>query len=277
MSSEALLRLDKFTKLSLVHFSGTPSEDLQDYLDRCHEVLRNMGIIESNMVDFVVFQMAGSAKRWWSDYVFTRPSDSPYETRFVDLARHAIVLLPTEKERVRKFIDGLTYTIRLQIAKETGSDISFQSAVNIARRIELVSAQKRGPVSDKRPRHSGNLTSASSGGMVFSAHSAPISALPLQSHYSCSGQLQLQQPWQKDGCYECGNIGHIRRHCPRFSSNRSQQDSRAIVPVAVAPPPAQPARSRGQVARVVSQTVRGGGQTVRGGGQPASVCPRGVV
>ncbi|XP_070034758.1 uncharacterized protein [Nicotiana tomentosiformis] len=87
-----------------------------------------------------------------------------YETRFVDLARHATILLHTEKERVRRFIDGLTYTIRLQIAKETRSDISFQMTIDIARRIELVRAQERGPVSDKIPCHTGGFSNASSGG-----------------------------------------------------------------------------------------------------------------
>ncbi|XP_070034294.1 uncharacterized protein [Nicotiana tomentosiformis] len=177
-----------------------------------------------------------------------------YETQFVDLARHVIVLLPTEKERVRKFIDGVTYTIMLQMAKETRSDISFQTAMHIARLIELVRAQERGPVGDKRPRHSGNFIDASSRGRgtygrghlpmpfysalqvshnasgshgptmpysgqpTFSAYPAPIRAPPLQSHYnSCParlGQLQLQYPQQQDRHYECGNIGHIRRYCP---------------------------------------------------------------
>ncbi|XP_070055214.1 uncharacterized protein [Nicotiana tomentosiformis] len=77
MSSEALLRLDKFTKLFPVHFSSTPFEGPQDYLDHCHEVLRNMGIVETNKVDFVVFQMMGSAKRWWRDYMLTGPAGSP--------------------------------------------------------------------------------------------------------------------------------------------------------------------------------------------------------
>lgn len=63
MSFEALLRLDKFTKLFLIHFSNAPSEDPHDFLDRCHEVLRNMGIVETNGVNFAVFQMTGSAKR----------------------------------------------------------------------------------------------------------------------------------------------------------------------------------------------------------------------
>ncbi|XP_070045311.1 uncharacterized protein [Nicotiana tomentosiformis] len=115
--------------------------------------MRNLGIVKTNGVNFAVFQMTGSVKRWWGDYVLTRPAGSPsltwdqfsqlflekfipftlreeyrrqfellqqggmfvtqYETRFVDLARHAIILLPTEREKVRRFIDGLTFSIRL--------------------------------------------------------------------------------------------------------------------------------------------------------------------
>ncbi|XP_070042898.1 uncharacterized protein [Nicotiana tomentosiformis] len=87
-----------------------------------------------------------------------------YEARFVDLAPNATILPPTERERVRRFIDGLTFTVRIQMAKETRSDISFQTAVDIARRIEMVRAQERGAVSDKRPRHSGSFSGASSRG-----------------------------------------------------------------------------------------------------------------
>ena len=61
-----------------------------------------------------------------------------YETRFIDLARHALLTLPTERERVRRFIKGLAQPIRLQMAKETGSEISFQDAANVARRVEMV-------------------------------------------------------------------------------------------------------------------------------------------
>ncbi|XP_070049419.1 uncharacterized protein [Nicotiana tomentosiformis] len=69
-----------FTKLFPVHFSGAPSDDPHDYLDRCHEVPRNMGIVETNGVDFAVFQMTGSATRWWKDFVLTRPVGSPAHT-----------------------------------------------------------------------------------------------------------------------------------------------------------------------------------------------------
>ncbi|XP_070054564.1 uncharacterized protein [Nicotiana tomentosiformis] len=87
-----------------------------------------------------------------------------YETRFMDLSFHAIVLLPTERERVRRFIDRLTFSIRLQMAKETEDDIAFQRAIDISRQIEMVRGQERGLVFDKRPRHSGSFSGASSGG-----------------------------------------------------------------------------------------------------------------
>lgn len=91
----------------------------------------------------------------------------------MDLARHAIILLPTKRERVRGFIDGLTFTIKLQMAKKIGDDIYFQRAVDIARRIEMVHGQERGPMSDKRPHNSGSFSGASSGGRGAFSRSHP--------------------------------------------------------------------------------------------------------
>ncbi|XP_070050711.1 uncharacterized protein [Nicotiana tomentosiformis] len=274
MSFKGLMRLDKFKKLFPIHFSGASSEDPHDFLDRFHEVLRNMGIVESNGIDFAVFRMIGSARRGWQDYEQGRPAGSPpltweqfsqlffekfipftlreeyckqfeclqqgsmtptqYETRFVDLARHALVLFPTERERVRRFIDGLTFGIRLHIAKDIGDDISFQKAIEIAKRIEMIRSQGREILSEKRPRHFGAFSGASSGGkgslgrghpprpihlvlqashsascsrgsygyhleqLAYSTPSAPISAPSLQSYHNDysgrQGQFQFQQP-----------------------------------------------------------------------------------
>ncbi|XP_070031979.1 uncharacterized protein [Nicotiana tomentosiformis] len=180
------MRLDKFTKLFPIHFSGAPSEDPQDYLYYFHEVLCNLGIVETIGVDFVVFQMTGSTKRWWQDYVLNRPAGSPsltwdqfsqlflekiipftlrevyrrqferlqqgsmavtqYETRFVDLACHAVILLLIERGRVRRFIDGLTLSIRLQMAKETEDDISFSRVVEITRRPRWLVVKRGGGI-----------------------------------------------------------------------------------------------------------------------------------
>ncbi|XP_070057427.1 uncharacterized protein [Nicotiana tomentosiformis] len=315
--SEAMLRLDKFTKLFPLHFSGTSSEDPRDFLDHCHEVLHNMCIVETNRVDFAAFQIIGSSRRWWRDYMLTRPPGSPtltwdqfsqlflgkfitvtlreeycrqferlqqgsmtitqYDTRFVDLARHATIFLPTERERMMRFIDGLTFTIRLQMDKETGSDISFQMFVDIARRIEGTFGRCHPPI----PFHSVLEASHSTSGRRdpyvlhsrqpdYSTPSAHISAPPIQSYhrgYSARfGQLQLQQPQQQDMCFECGSIGHIRRFCPRLLGGMTQHSTRAMVLAPVALPSAQPARGSGQAARDGGQAIREGGPSIIGGG-----------
>lgn len=63
MLVDELKRLDRFTKMFPHHFSGAPSEEALDFLDRYHEILRNVGLVESNEVDFTVFQMHSFAKR----------------------------------------------------------------------------------------------------------------------------------------------------------------------------------------------------------------------
>lgn len=50
------------------------------------------------------------------------------------------------------------------MSKEIGSDISFQTVVDIARQIEMVRAQEREPVSDKIPHHSSSFSGISSRG-----------------------------------------------------------------------------------------------------------------
>ncbi|XP_070046344.1 uncharacterized protein [Nicotiana tomentosiformis] len=61
-----------------------------------------------------------------------------YETKFVDLSHNAVVLIPTERERVRRLIDCLTFGIRLQMARKTEDGISFNQVVEISRWIERV-------------------------------------------------------------------------------------------------------------------------------------------
>nr|XP_009798968.1 PREDICTED: uncharacterized protein LOC104245098 [Nicotiana sylvestris] len=40
-------------------------------------VLQNMEIVETNGINFAAFQLSGSAKKWWRDYMLTRPVGSP--------------------------------------------------------------------------------------------------------------------------------------------------------------------------------------------------------
>ncbi|XP_070042962.1 uncharacterized protein [Nicotiana tomentosiformis] len=123
----------------------------------------------------------------------------------------------------------------------------------------MVLTQRGGQGSNKRPRHSGGFSSASSGGkgtfgrghpprpfhlalqasyyassgrgphmpyfdeLVYSAPPAPISAALLQSfqggYSGRHGQFQGQQSQQPTSCYTCGDPRHIARFCPRPSSS----------------------------------------------------------
>lgn len=59
-----------------------------------------------------------------------------YEARFVDFSRDAAILIPIEREKVQRFIKGLTYGISLQMAREAETETSFTQVVEISRRIE---------------------------------------------------------------------------------------------------------------------------------------------
>ncbi|XP_070046574.1 uncharacterized protein [Nicotiana tomentosiformis] len=68
-----------------------------------------------------------------------------YEMRFFELARHAVWLVPTDRGRIRRFIDGLIYQLWLLIARESVSGATFDEVVNITWQIEMVRSQERGP------------------------------------------------------------------------------------------------------------------------------------
>lgn len=38
-----------------------------------------------------------------------------YESRFTELSHHAVILIPTKSEKVRRFIEGLNYGIKILI------------------------------------------------------------------------------------------------------------------------------------------------------------------
>ncbi|XP_070057834.1 uncharacterized protein [Nicotiana tomentosiformis] len=202
------------------------------------------------------------------------------EMRFSELARHAIWLVPTDRERIRRFIDGLTFQLRLLMTRERVSGATFDEVVNIARQIEMVRSQEQVEREVKRSHGSSDFSGVPSGGQFYcgrgrfykhaqtgrpahrgasashgsySAHSgqSSFSALPPQSsNHASSAQAstsnssgyQEQQFRQRRGCFECGEFGHFKRDYPRLLSGAPQQSPQLTVPAPAVPPPAQPAR-----------------------------------
>ncbi|XP_070020655.1 uncharacterized protein [Nicotiana sylvestris] len=120
-----------------------------------------------------------------------------------------------------------------------------------------------------QPTHRGALVSH--GFHIARSGQSSFSALPAQSsHHASSTQVstgssagyQEQQFRQMRGCFECEDLGHFKRDCPRLLSGTTQQISRPMEPAPTDAPPAQPAQGGAQSAKGFP---RGGGRS--GGGQ----------
>ncbi|XP_070044880.1 uncharacterized protein [Nicotiana tomentosiformis] len=187
-------RLERFGRLQPPSFSGAESEDVQGFLDRCHRILRTSGILETSGVLFTTFQFTGAAFTWWAaphtwqefsvlflekymlqsrreelhrQFGQLRQDDmtvTQYEMRFYELAHHAVWLVPTNRERIRRFIDGLTFQLRVLMTRDRVSGATFEEVVDIARQIELVRSQERVEREAKRSRGSGGFSGVPSGG-----------------------------------------------------------------------------------------------------------------
>ena len=85
-----------------------------------------------------------------------------YEARFCKLSRHALAIIPNETERIRRFVRGLTFSIRSAVFRTSREGTSFQSIVSAAKEAELMEREEFGD--PKRARISGQFQGASSGG-----------------------------------------------------------------------------------------------------------------
>ncbi|XP_070055989.1 uncharacterized protein [Nicotiana tomentosiformis] len=179
-----------------------------------------------------------------------------YDIRFSELARHTVWLVPADGVRIRRFIDGLTYQLLLLMTREKVSNATFDEVIDIDRHIEMICSLEREEREAKRPRGSIGPSDVHSGGQSYHSrgrpyrpaqmtrpahHSASVShgsysahsgqslssVLPVQSsHHASFAQVSIdsflgyqeQQFRQRRGCLECGDMGHIKRDCPRLLS-----------------------------------------------------------
>ncbi|XP_070040950.1 uncharacterized protein [Nicotiana tomentosiformis] len=93
---------------------------------------------------------------------------------FSELAHHAVWLVPTERERFRRFIDGLNYGLRFIMTREIETGARFDEVVDIARCLELVRSQEREEREAKSPHSSGGFSSPSSGGQSHHSRGNPF-------------------------------------------------------------------------------------------------------
>ncbi|XP_070032519.1 uncharacterized protein [Nicotiana tomentosiformis] len=226
MSDEEHKRLERFGRLNPPSFSWAESEDAQDFLNRCQRILRTVGILETSRISFTIFQLTGAAFKWWEADEQSRPTEAAplswhefsvlflekfvlpihreelrrqfeklhqegmpmtqYMMIFLELAHHAIWFIPTERERIRRFIAGLSYGLHFVMTRENASGARFDEVVDIAWRLELVHSQEREEREAKMPHGLGSFSGSSCASAIHGLYSArpgqlSISAFPAQS------------------------------------------------------------------------------------------------
>ncbi|XP_070042513.1 uncharacterized protein [Nicotiana tomentosiformis] len=142
--------LDRCTRLHPPVLGAEHHEDAQDFIDRARRWWQS----------YLLGRPAGSPPMTWSQFTqlfldrYTPPSEreelwyqfeqleqgqilvTDYEARFFELSHHALMILPTDVERVQRFIAGLHSGIRANMAREVEIGTSYQLVVEITRRIE---------------------------------------------------------------------------------------------------------------------------------------------
>ena len=287
----------RFRVMNPPTYTGDLAEDAYEFIVSCHERLHNLGLVESHGVDYTAFQMTSSAKQWWRDYISSRPAGShplswtqftqvflskfvprsererkraefeglqqngmsvaEYEGKFHALARHASMILPTEAERVRRFVKGLIILIHLGVSQVAASGVPFQKVVDAAKELEMIRREGFEQREGKRTRYSGDYGGAPSksrgyfGRGYHPQSSRPIhAAIPASEagytgHNSSSSVHTSQgsssrpvvreghsghsgsshQPASRRGWFECVDMGHFVRDCPRTRRGGLHQGS----------------------------------------------------
>ncbi|XP_070039790.1 uncharacterized protein [Nicotiana tomentosiformis] len=157
-----------------------------------------MGIVEVSGVVFTTFQLSGAAYQWWQAYEEARPADAApltctqfsemflrefvpqtlrdawrtefeqlhqgtmtvleYAIRFSELSLHAPTLVPTIREQVRRFIEGISYGLRFSMAWELETDTPFQQVVENSRRLQRIRGEESEDKEAKKSRGSGGFS-----------------------------------------------------------------------------------------------------------------------
>ncbi|XP_070056720.1 uncharacterized protein [Nicotiana tomentosiformis] len=211
-----------------------------------------------------------------------------YEMWFSELARHAVWLVPTEREKIRRFINGLKHQFHFVMTLGNVAGAKFAEVVDGARWLEMVHTQEREEREAKRSRDLGNSSGIFSRGQSYHSRDRPyrpaqmariahrgasasqgssasqgqssLSALTAQSSsraasiqgssvpgssgsYSGSrGPPQYLPTFSEKICFECDDLGHIKRYCPLLTGGSAQQKSQTTTSAPVASPPTQPVR-----------------------------------
>ncbi|XP_070037217.1 uncharacterized protein [Nicotiana tomentosiformis] len=106
--------------------------------------------------------------------------------------------------------------------------------------------------------YSGHQASSSAyfSAMPESSYLPPAIQGPFGGYSDHQGQISGQQSTAPRGCYECGDLSHMKRHCPNLRGKAVQQGQQPMIIAPVAALAVRPPRGRGQEGRIIAYASR---------------------
>ena len=179
------------------------SVEPQKFLDRCEKIPTTLGLKETRGVEFTTFLFSGSPEAWWTSVLRGRQVGLPpitwlefspmfldrfiplskqddmrcqfnklrqgsmtiseYEAKFTELSRYVPSLVADQREKVRRYVDGLEARYRGPVIRDVRNG-SYSGVFDTALRSESYYEMERINRENKKARNSGVFSGAQSGG-----------------------------------------------------------------------------------------------------------------
>ncbi|XP_019156912.1 PREDICTED: uncharacterized protein LOC109153499 [Ipomoea nil] len=141
---------------------------LEEWIRTFDKIFEVLGCLEERRVELASFYFGLEANLWWIHEGPVYRQESEYHKRFLELARFAHVLVPTETTKVEKFVAGLNFEARktLTINKPRTLNDAYSSAANLYQIQQLQRGTQKqakrknngsGGPNLKRPRNNSNV------------------------------------------------------------------------------------------------------------------------